>query len=127
MRPLRGRNGVGDLALMAETMRVAKEIGALTDRIDVLLNNAGGIGKEKVVTAEGNEAIFAGNHLGAFLLTREFAADAAAGGRPCSTRRRAHSQRLLARNGTQPRLDWNDLQMLENHVCSDCLLQREDC
>jgi len=44
-------------------MRVAKEIGALTDRIDVLLNNAGGIGRKKVVTAEGNEAIFAGNHL----------------------------------------------------------------
>src|SRR5689334_8283652 len=50
---------VADLAVMADVQRAAREVAALTDRIDVLLNNAGGIGKEKFVTAEGNEAIFA--------------------------------------------------------------------
>jgi NAD(P)-dependent dehydrogenase (short-subunit alcohol dehydrogenase family) len=58
-----------DLSLMAETARLAGEIAALTDRIDVLVNNAGGMASELVITAEGNDANFAGNHLGPFLLT----------------------------------------------------------
>src|SRR5262245_32110003 len=62
---------IADFSLMSETLRAAQEIRALTDRIDVLLNNAGGIRKDIEVTAEGNEATFAGDHLGPFLLTRE--------------------------------------------------------
>lgn len=58
-----------DLAIMAEVTGVAREISTLTDRIDVLLNNAGGMPSRKVVTAEGLEENFAGNHLGPFLLT----------------------------------------------------------
>ncbi len=75
-----------DLASMAEAAQAARAIAALTDRIDVLLNNAGGIAKERVITAEGYEANFAGNHLGPFLLTdrllpllRQAAAEAAPG------------------------------------------------
>lgn len=60
----------GDLALLSDTARIAEEVGALTDRVDVLLNNAGGMRAEMVITPEGNEACFAGNHLGHFLLTR---------------------------------------------------------
>lgn len=58
-----------DLALMADVRRAAREIAALTDRIDVLINNAGGMAKAKVITPEGLEENFAGNHLGPFLLT----------------------------------------------------------
>lgn len=58
-----------DLSSMADTARMAGEIFARTPRIDVLLNNAGGMAKELVITPEGNEALFAGNHLGHFLLT----------------------------------------------------------
>jgi len=47
----------------------ARDISALTDRIDVLVNNAGGMAKSKVLTVEGYEENFAGNHLGPFLLT----------------------------------------------------------
>jgi NAD(P)-dependent dehydrogenase (short-subunit alcohol dehydrogenase family) len=75
-----------DLALMAEAARAAREIAARTDRIDVLLNNAGGMAKLKVMTREGFEENFAGNHLGPFLLTtrllpllRRAAADAPRG------------------------------------------------
>jgi NAD(P)-dependent dehydrogenase (short-subunit alcohol dehydrogenase family) len=58
-----------DLALLADAARVAREVAARTDRIDVLVNNAGGMAKEKVMTSEGYEQNFAGNHLGPFLLT----------------------------------------------------------
>jgi NAD(P)-dependent dehydrogenase (short-subunit alcohol dehydrogenase family) len=58
-----------DLSLVADAARLADEIAARSRRIDVLLNNAGRAPKEQVITAEGNEATFAGNHLGHFVLT----------------------------------------------------------
>lgn len=58
-----------DLSLMASAVAAAERIAALTDRVHLLVNNAGGMAREKVMTAEGLEANFAGNHLGAFLLT----------------------------------------------------------
>ena len=39
------------------------------DRLDVLVNNAGGVHKKRWVTEDGIEATFAINHLGYFLLT----------------------------------------------------------
>ncbi len=75
-----------DLSLLGDAERLAREIAGLTDRIDVLANNAGGMASGLVVTAEGNEANFTGNHLGPFLLTekllpllRKAAADAPKG------------------------------------------------
>lgn len=59
----------GDLAVMAEAARMAREVAALTPRIDRLILNAGGILAERQETADGFEATFAGNHLGHFLLT----------------------------------------------------------
>ncbi len=59
----------GDLSLIADAARLADEVTALTGRIDVLINNAGGITDRLVMTSEGLEANFAGNHLGPFLLT----------------------------------------------------------
>lgn len=59
-----------DLALLSETAAMAAEIARLTPRVDVLLNNAGGMRSRMHVTEEGNEATFAGNHLGHFLLTK---------------------------------------------------------
>jgi len=58
-----------DLSVMAEAARMAEEIARLTDRVDLLINNAGGMAGGLVLTSEGNDANFAGNHLGPFLLT----------------------------------------------------------
>ena len=75
-----------DLAVMDDAERAARDVTARTDRIDVLINNAGGMAKGKVMTREGLEENFAGNHLGPFLLTtrllpllRRAAADAPRG------------------------------------------------
>lgn len=59
-----------DMALLGETARAAAEIARLAPAIDALLNNAGGVMAERVITAEGHEATFASNHLAPFLLTR---------------------------------------------------------
>ena len=60
----------GDLSLLSDTARLADEIAGRTDSIHVLLNNAGGLRDRMIITPEGNEATFAGNHLGHFLLTK---------------------------------------------------------
>ena len=62
---------IADLSIMAEVVRAAREIESLTDKIDLLVNNAGGIPAERVGTIDGLEHTFAANHLGPFLLTRE--------------------------------------------------------
>lgn len=41
---------IADLALMSETRAVAEDITHLTDRVDVLLNNAGGVTAELKMT-----------------------------------------------------------------------------
>src|SRR5690606_5504402 len=59
-----------ELSSMADVARIASEISTRTERISVLINNAGGPCKERIITPEGTEATFAGNYLGHFLLTK---------------------------------------------------------
>ncbi len=103
-----------DLSLMADTARAAREVTARTGRIDVLINNAGGVGKELVMTPEGNEATFAGNHLGHFLLTRRLLPllrITAASGGPGAARIIAVSS---VGHHSCPGIDWNDIQRIRN-------------
>ncbi len=95
-----------DLASLADTSQLLGAIRTLTPRIDVLINNAGGMCREKVVTAEGNEATFAGNHLGHFLLMTGLI-DALA--RSASPRVISVSSSAHERCGG---FDWTDPQML---------------
>ena len=60
---------LGDLSLKSEVRRVASEFKQRYDRLDVLLNNAGGFFSQRQVTSEGLEYTFALNHLNYFLLT----------------------------------------------------------
>lgn len=61
---------LADLSSQAEVRRLAAELDAALPRIDVLLNNAGAVFTERVLTADGLEQTFALNHLAYFLLTQ---------------------------------------------------------
>lgn len=105
-----------DLSLVAEAARISSEIAARTDRIDVLLNNAGGAAKAQAITAEGNEDTFASNHLGHFVLTQRLLPllrAAAADSPPGATRIVNVSS---SAHESSKGLNWDDLQMFENFV-----------
>ena len=59
-----------DLADLGSVQQAAADIEQRWERLDVLVNNAGGIWSSRQVTAQGFEQTFGVNHLGHFLLTR---------------------------------------------------------
>src|SRR5206468_10727653 len=60
---------VVDLSVQAEVRRLAASVRDGRRRLDVLVNNAGGINQRRVETADGIEMTWAVNHLAPFLLT----------------------------------------------------------
>jgi NAD(P)-dependent dehydrogenase (short-subunit alcohol dehydrogenase family) len=58
-----------DFADQAAVRRLAADLLAGLDRIDVLVNNAGAVFSRRTLTAEGIESTFAINHLAGLLLT----------------------------------------------------------
>jgi NAD(P)-dependent dehydrogenase (short-subunit alcohol dehydrogenase family) len=64
-----------DLASLAEVRRLAAEVRAATDRLELLINNAGigsaGTAPGRELSADGHELRFAVNYLAGFLLTHE--------------------------------------------------------
>jgi len=70
----RPRAVCADLASLAEVARLAEDVAGMTDRLDVLINNAGiGAGEpeghERRTSADGYELRFAVNYLAGFRLT----------------------------------------------------------
>lgn len=104
----------GDFCSLAEVNRVAQEIKALTPRLDVLVNNAGGVRDKMIVTPDGIEATMAANHFAPFMLTRELmpllkkaAADSPSG-----------SSRVIAVSSSGHEMcegmNWDDLNMFDS-------------
>jgi NAD(P)-dependent dehydrogenase (short-subunit alcohol dehydrogenase family) len=58
-----------DFASQAQIRRLAAAVGRDHERLDVLINNAGGVHSRRQLTVDGIERTFATNHLGYFLLT----------------------------------------------------------
>lgn len=63
-----------DLSALAEVRRLAEAVQQRTDRLDILINNAGigtgGAGAQRQTSADGHELRFAVNYLAGFVLTR---------------------------------------------------------
>jgi len=93
----------GDLALIADARRLAGEISALTSRIDLLANNAGGMIPQSAITAEGLEECFAGNHVGPFVLTTALLPQLLASGAPRVINTSSDGSEMI------PGLNWQDL------------------
>jgi NAD(P)-dependent dehydrogenase (short-subunit alcohol dehydrogenase family) len=60
---------LGDMSRMADVRTVADAFRAKHDRLDVLVNNAGGLFMEHQLSADGFEMTFALNHVAYFVLT----------------------------------------------------------
>jgi len=58
-----------DFSSQADIRRLADSVRARCPRLEVLINNAGGVNKTRRLTVDGLETTFAVNHLGYFLLT----------------------------------------------------------
>ena len=98
-----------DLSLLSDTARLADEIGNLTDRVDVLLANAGGVCSKLALTSEGFEETVAGNYLGHFLLTTKLLPQLRTAARTAGAGNvRIVNTSSLAHLGAPP-IDWNDL------------------
>jgi NAD(P)-dependent dehydrogenase (short-subunit alcohol dehydrogenase family) len=62
---------MADLAVMQEVRDLAEQVISRYDRIDVLLNNAGGYFTKHEITSDGLEMTFSLNHMSYFLLTNK--------------------------------------------------------
>ena len=62
---------MADLAVMKEVRDLAEQVISRYDRLDVLLNNAGGYFAKYEITSDGLEMTFALNHMSYFLLTNK--------------------------------------------------------
>jgi NAD(P)-dependent dehydrogenase (short-subunit alcohol dehydrogenase family) len=93
-----------DLASFASVRAFADSFNARFDRLDVLVNNAGGVLRQRSVTEDGHETQFQVNHLGHFLLTALLRPrlDASPAGRVINVSSTGH-------NYARPGLDFDDL------------------
>ena len=68
-RRIGGRAHLADYGRLDDVRRLAADLLAAYERIDVLANNAGAIFTSRAISADGHEMTFQVNHLAPFLLT----------------------------------------------------------
>lgn len=99
-----------DLASLASVRACADGIVERFERLDALVNNAGGLLARRTETADGFEATFGVNHLGHFLLTR-LLTDLLVASEPARVVVVSSDYHRRARNG----LDFDDLQLVHRY------------
>jgi len=93
-----------DLASFASVREAVERFTKTHSRLDVLVNNAGVVTRDRRLTADGHELIWATNFLGAFLLTRLL----------LPVLKNAPAPRVVNVSSvahTSGRLDWDDLEL----------------
>jgi NAD(P)-dependent dehydrogenase (short-subunit alcohol dehydrogenase family) len=100
---------VADLASQAEVRRAAADVRNTTDRLDVLVNNAGVLVPSRRTTVDGIEETIAINHLAPFLLTKELLdlLVASAPARIVNVSSQAHRSGKIA---------WDDIQLTQGYA-----------
>ncbi|WP_422342771.1 SDR family NAD(P)-dependent oxidoreductase [Parasphingorhabdus sp.] len=107
-----------DLSVMDQVSKFAEKVAKLTDKIDLLVNNAGFTPAKRVETADGFEQCFATNHLAPFLLTNRLLPllqAAAPGAQVINTASIAHK---FIKD-----MKWDDLQQTNKFNASDAYTQ----
>lgn len=96
-----------DVSVREGVERVAKEISAVTDRVDVLVNNAGVMTRSRQTTAEGMELNLAVHHLAPWSMTALLLPLMGSGSRVVNVNSEGH--RAPMRGAGPVRLDLEDL------------------
>jgi len=109
---------VTDLSVMALVSSFADKVEALTDRIDLLINNAGFTPAARVETVDGFEQCFAANHLAPFLLTNRLLPLIRAAGPGAQIINTASSAHSFIKD-----MKWNDLQQRRKFSVNDAYTQ----
>jgi NAD(P)-dependent dehydrogenase (short-subunit alcohol dehydrogenase family) len=107
-----------DLSDLSAVDACADEVLARWDRLDVLVNNAGGVWSDRQETAQGCEQTFGVNHLGPFVLTHRLLDRLKASG-PSRIVNLASVGHHFAFKG----MKWNDLQAVEGYAAMDAYSQ----
>jgi NAD(P)-dependent dehydrogenase (short-subunit alcohol dehydrogenase family) len=118
---------LADFSRLAEVRRLAAEILAAHDRLDVLVNNAGLVAPKYRLSADGFELTFAVNHLAPFLLTNLLLErlKASAPARIVTVASEAHrGNRIDIGNLTRPR-DWTMMKAYGRSKLCNILFTRE--
>jgi NAD(P)-dependent dehydrogenase (short-subunit alcohol dehydrogenase family) len=116
-----------DLSLLAEMQRVAEQIAASEQQIDVLINNAGALFSTRQLTADGLEMSFATNHMAYFVLTNLLGArlKATAGARVISTASDAYKMGRVRFDDLQSRRSYSAFGMYGSSKLMNILFTRE--
>jgi retinol dehydrogenase 12 len=109
---------LADLSIMAEVARFANDVRAKTDKIDVLINNAGFTPAVRVETVDGLEQCFAANHMAPFHLTNLLLPLVKAAGRGAQIINTASSAHSFIKD-----MKWDDLQQKVSFSVNDAYTQ----
>ena len=96
---------IADLSLVSAAINAAQTISEKADKVDVIINNAGGIYEEKLTTSEGMETTMVTNYLSHYALTQNLIDKLA----------KSDDARIINIGSEMYRMnDWNDDLMFEN-------------
>jgi retinol dehydrogenase 12 len=97
-----------DMASFSSVRRAAEQLTASHPRLDVLINNAGMVSRERRLSPDGHELTWATNFLGAFLLTQLLRPALSASPSPRVVNVSSEAHRV-------GRIDWNDLELAQGY------------
>ena len=118
---------IADLSSVSQIRRVGGQIAALEPRIDLLINNAGGLFGRRMLTSEGLEMTFATNHMAPFVLTQTLRERlvATAGSRIITTSSNAYSSGKLNLEDLQAANSYSAIRAYATSKLCNVLFTRE--